>query len=127
MVCLEYSKGGILMKVKEMPRNLADDVMKLAHETYRKHINLSEYKNIDIYTTAYVIGYEEAWDRHSTLKDKMFITDETRNIVGNSARRFYIKNEDRISRDMKNDYDAFVLGFVNGYMMCWNSIQNTNS
>jgi hypothetical protein len=28
---------------------------------------------------------------------------------------------------MKNDYDAFVLGFVNGYMMCWNSIQNTNS
>jgi hypothetical protein len=115
------------MEVKQMPMDLSDEVMKLAHETYRKHIHLSEYKNIDIYTTAYVIGYEEAWDRHSTLKDKMFITDETRNIVGNSARRFYIKNEDRISRDMKNDYDAFVLGFVSGYMMCWNSIQNGNS
>jgi hypothetical protein len=107
------------MEVRNIPKDLADVVMNLAEQTYKEYMYLSEYNGIDVYSIAYTLGYEEAWERHSTLKYKMFITDQTRGVIANSAKDFYSKNTDKF-QDIKSTHDIFMYGYMSGYIMFWN-------
>jgi hypothetical protein len=114
------------VKVKEMSERLSKNIMILAEEIYKNNVGTLGSDHVDIYSNAYTMGYNEAWNKYGNKK-KLLNCKPTDYVINCSAIDMFVKHRDRFQNDIRNTHDAFMFGFLHEYMMCWNSIQNVNS
>jgi hypothetical protein len=117
------NQGGIDVEVRDMSKKLSKTMMDLADEVYKKNEHVLQQEYIDVYSNAYTLGYNEAWNKFCSKRKRLFNHKPTNYTITCSAVDNYVKHRDVFERDFKSTHDAFQFGFLSGYMMCWNCME----